>query len=109
MLKGKGRTEIDVRMTRILNAYLIAYLLALTRQWNRVGSPIADWYKDSRVGPYLNLPSEMTALRVDPRCFRYIALAEQEVNVFDWDLRVEHSSHDQHRRHRFSQQALFDE
>ena len=62
-----------------------------------------DLLEDDRIGPDLRLPPKVAALRIDPGSFWDVAFAEEQINVGDRNLRVEHSGRDEHGSHRFSQ------
>ena len=66
-------------------------------------------FENDGIRPYLHLPPEVAALRIDPGCLRDVPFIEKQINVGDRNLRVEHPGQDEHGCHRLSQQSLFDE
>src|SRR5579864_1892460 len=68
-----------------------------------------DLLKDQRVWPNLYLASQVPTLWIDPCSFGRVAVAEQQINIGDWDLGVLDPGQDQHRCHRLVQRILFDE
>src|ERR1700716_4162110 len=65
--------------------------------------------EDERVWPNAHLPSQVSALGIDPGFLRNITFTQQQIFVVDGNLRVEHPGQDEHRRHWFAQQALVDQ
>src|SRR5216684_2245240 len=65
--------------------------------------------ENHRVRPHFHLPSQMSALRIDPSLLGHIAAAEDQINVGNRNLRVQNSGENQHRRGRFSEELLIHE
>src|SRR5215470_10562092 len=62
--------------------------------------------KDYGIRPDHHLTPEVAALRVDPRSLWDVPFTEQQVDVADGNLRVEHSGENEHPSHGLSKQAL---
>src|SRR6266849_6356398 len=62
--------------------------------------------ENHRIRPHFHLPSQMSALGIDPRLLRHIAAAEKQVRIRDRHLRIQDSGDHQHRRRRLPQQTL---
>src|SRR5258708_16074830 len=62
--------------------------------------------ENHRIRPHFHLPSQMPALRIDPRLLRHVPVAQDQVRVGYRYLRIQGSRYDQHRRGWFSEELL---
>src|SRR6266446_2923799 len=62
--------------------------------------------ENHRIGPHFHLPSQVPALRINPRLFRHVPVTQDQVRIRYRNLRIQSSRDDQHRRSRFSEELL---
>src|SRR6266849_9480948 len=60
--------------------------------------------ENHRIGPHFHLPSQVPALRIDPRLLRHISSAQKQIRIRNRHLCIQSARDDQHRRHRFPEQ-----
>src|ERR1700694_6153749 len=87
-------------VTSLPHSVLASFFQLSHQPWN---DHLAE---NHRIGPHLHLPSQVPALRVDPRLLRNIAAAQNQIDVRDRNLCIEDSRDDQHRRRRVSKELL---
>src|SRR5215472_18389387 len=62
--------------------------------------------EDQRVGPDFGLTAEVATFGIDPCGLGHVAFRQQQVEIVNRHLRVEHASEDEHRAHRLAEQAI---